>query len=176
MSNILINVILITTSLLAGYAQATEIEALPHGQVRFEQCLAAALARQPGRVVKVEFKRKAGALVYEFDLRDDQGNDWDIECDADSGAILGVEREVPAPQHPLFRAVQRISEQQARGIALEAFPGEIVETEYEVQEDGSARFEFDIATADGREMKVEVDAASGAIVEASEELWQVGFE
>lgn len=42
--------------------------------------------------------------------------------------------------------------------------------------DGAASCKFDITGKDGGKMKVEVDATSGAIVEADEERWQVGQE
>ena len=41
---------------------------------------------------------------------------------------------------------------------------------------GDASYEFDIITKDGKEMKVEVDATTGKIVESSEELYQIGKE
>ncbi|WP_204369055.1 PepSY domain-containing protein [Methylocucumis oryzae] len=53
---------------------------------------------------------------------------------------------------------------------------EVVEVEYEIEPDGKASYEFDIKTKDGKEMKVEVDATSGEIVEANSELYQVGKE
>jgi uncharacterized membrane protein YkoI len=48
--------------------------------------------------------------------------------------------------------------------------------EYDIEEGGKATYEFDIATKDGKEMKVEVDASSGKIIEKNLELWQVGLE
>ena len=64
----------------------------------------------------------------------------------------------------------------AQKTALKKYPGEIVETEYEIEPDGAASYEFDIKTRSGKEMKVEVDATSGKIVEAGEEVWQRGSE
>jgi uncharacterized membrane protein YkoI len=52
----------------------------------------------------------------------------------------------------------------------------VTETEYEVEPDGKASYEFDITGADGKEYKVEVDAATGKIVEESEEAYQIGKE
>jgi uncharacterized membrane protein YkoI len=48
--------------------------------------------------------------------------------------------------------------------------------EYELEPDGKASYEFDITEADGEEVKVEVDATTGKIVETSYEVYQIGKE
>ena len=144
---------------------------------RFEKCREAALDERPGQIVKVELKNKEGAHVYEFDIRGTDGSDWDIECNAHRGLVSGVEREVDNVNHPLFKAKAKINEAEARKIALAIYPGEIVEVEYEIEFNGAASYEFDIATPiAGQVMKVEVDATSGEIVEANREIWQIGLE
>lgn len=151
-----------------------------YGPVRLETCLETALETRAGRVIKLEMKRQRGELVYEFDIRDHNGQDWDLECSAETGRILEIEREVATPNHPDFAAWQRISEHQARQRALAAWPGEIVEVEYEIEENGRAVFEFDIYRADGTTMKVEIDSgqaeAADEVHEFSEKLWQIGYE
>ncbi|OYY82951.1 MAG: peptidase, partial [Methylophilales bacterium 16-45-9] len=54
--------------------------------------------------------------------------------------------------------------------------GTVVETEYEIEADGKASYEFDILEADKEEIKVEVDATTGKIVEVSYESYQIGKE
>lgn len=143
---------------------------------QFERCMQAALKRQPGHIIKVEGKTEQGQSIYEFDIRTSSMTDWDIECDAASGKITEVEQEVGQSSHPLFVARKKISESEAKVIALKQYPGSINEIEYEIEEDGAASYEFDIVDNDGKEMKIEVDAGSGKIVEANEEHWQIGFE
>jgi len=145
----------------------------PH---QFEKCMAAALEERPGQVVKVEFKNEEGAHMYEFDIRGIDGSDWDVECNAHRGLVSEVEREVDNVNHPLFKAKAKVSEADARKTALAVYPGEINEVEYEIEPDGAASYEFDIDTTLNQEMKVEVDATSGEIVEANRELWQIGLE
>lgn len=151
-----------------------------YGPVRLETCLETALEKRAGRVIKLEMKRQRGELVYEFDIRDHNGQDWDLECSAETGRVLEIEREVATPNHPDFAARQRISEHQARLRALAAYPGEIVAVEYEIEESGRAVFEFDIYQRDGTTMKVEIDAgqteAASGVHEFSEKLWQIGYE
>jgi len=146
----------------------------PH---QFEKCMAAALEERPGEIVKVEFKNEQGAHMYEFDIRGIDGSDWDVECNAHRGLVSEVEREVDNVNHPLFKSKAKISEAQAREIALAIYPGEVTEAEYEIEPTGSASYEFDIdTTISGHEMKVEVDATSGEITEANREIWQIGLE
>jgi uncharacterized membrane protein YkoI len=52
-----------------------------------------------------------------------------------------------------------------------------VETEYEIESNGEASYEFDIQMPDGKEVKLEVDAATGKIIENGEnEIYQIGKE
>ena len=149
---------------------------MPKTKVGMETCLKAALAKQPGTVVKLEFKIERGVPIYEFDIESKDGKAWDIECDANTGKITEVEQEVRNVDDPAFKAKMKINEAEARKIALKAYPGEIKEVEYEIEENGDASYEFDIVTKDGKEMKVEVDASTGKIVEVSEEIYQIGRE
>lgn len=49
--------------------------------------------------------------------------------------------------------------------------------EYEIEGNGDASYELDIKLKDGKEVKLEVDAASGKIVGDKEtELYQIGKE
>jgi uncharacterized membrane protein YkoI len=148
----------------------------PKTKVPLEHCLGAALKVHAGTVVKLEMKLEKGVPVYEFDIESPDGRAWDIECDARTGKIIEVEEEVASPADPKFAARMKVTEEEARRIALERHPGEIVEVEYEIEPDGKASYEFDIITAGGKERKVEVDAASGEIVEDNEEIYQIGKE
>lgn len=61
-------------------------------------------------------------------------------------------------------------------IATKAHPGEVVEVEYEIESDGGSTYEFDVIGKDGKETKVEVDAATGKIIEVHVEEWEIGEE
>ncbi len=147
------------------------------GKADMETCLKAALAKRAGEVVKLERKDERGVPVYEFDILGQDGKEWDLECDARSGTITEEEQEVASPDDPLFKAKAKIGLEQAKKTALDAYPGEIVEIEYEIEGNGDASYEFDIKAKDGKEVKLEVDAGSGKIVEDTEtELYQIGKE
>lgn len=142
----------------------------------FGNCMAAVLAEKPGQVMKVEFKLEAEKEVYEFNIRGLDGHDWDLECLKTTAEILETEREVSHPNHPLFKSNVKFNEQEARDIALALYPGKVVEVEYEIEANGNSSYEFDIETSQGFEVKIEVDAATGEVIETNRELWQVGLE
>jgi len=164
---------IVSITLLVATSFAFAADSNPH---QFEKCMAAALEERPGDIVKVEFKNEQGAHMYEFDIRGTDGADWDVECNAHRGLISEVEREVDSAAHPLFAAKAKVSEKEARVTVLSIYPGKITEVEYEIEPNGAASYEFDIDTTLNQEMKVEVDATTGEIVEANREMWQIGLE
>ena len=159
----------------AATALAAEPFAMPKTKMNMETCLQAAFSKKAGKAVKLEFKMEEGKPVYELEIAAADGI-FEFECDAHTGNITEEEREVKSPDDPLFKAKAKISAKKAREIALKAYPGKIVETEYEIESNGDASYEFDIETDKG-EVKMEVDAATGKIVEeAQEEVYQIGQE
>lgn len=60
----------------------------------FEKLNEAALAKHPEATVEdTELEDEYGRLIYQVDLRDAQGQEWDLELDATSGEILREERD-----------------------------------------------------------------------------------
>jgi uncharacterized membrane protein YkoI len=152
-----------------------------------QRCLEAALAEKKGEIVKLEvettetstesYNPPKGTSVFEIEIRTAEGEEWELTCEEATGKIVEIEREVPKPSHALFKPKAKVTEEAARKVALAAKPGKIVETEYEIEADGSATYEFDIEpAAGGDEWKVEVDASTGKVVETRLELYQIGEE
>jgi uncharacterized membrane protein YkoI len=57
--------------------------------VSFERLNAIALDRHPGATVsQTELEERYGKYIYEVELRDAQGVDWDLELDAVNGQVL----------------------------------------------------------------------------------------
>jgi len=57
--------------------------------VSFEKLNATALARHPGaKVTETELEEEYGKYIYQIELRDPQGVEWDLELDAVSGQVL----------------------------------------------------------------------------------------
>lgn len=165
----------IGASVIAVSAEAGKT-APPKTKVSMEDCMHAAVAKRAGEVVKLEFKEERGAPTYEFEVLGSDGKSWELECDAMTGRITEEEQEVADADDASFKAKAKISLEQATKTALAAHPGEVVEVEYEIESDGNASYEFDIKTQSG-EVKLEVDAATGKIIEDNEkELYQIGKE
>ena len=90
---------IITASIIAltsGLAQARDLgpdEALKlrdAGTIQsFEKLNAAALAKHPGGTVhETELEQEYGKYIYQVDLRDAQGVEWDVELDAVTVQVL----------------------------------------------------------------------------------------
>jgi uncharacterized membrane protein YkoI len=57
--------------------------------VSFEKLNATALAKHPGaKITQTELEEEYGKYIYQVELRDPQGIEWDMELDAVSGQLL----------------------------------------------------------------------------------------
>jgi len=144
-------------------------------KVSIETCLDAALDTIPGDTRKVEFKMEDTIPVYEFDIDGEDGMNYNVECNAQTGFIHEIEREVEA-NDSVFKKYAKISESEARKIALDFHPGTVVSNEMEVGFDGGVTYEYDIQTKAGFEVKVDIDAITGEVEEANIELYEIGME
>jgi uncharacterized membrane protein YkoI len=141
-----------------------------------DTCVKAAQAQYSGDMVKMEKKIEENKTVYEFEIKG-KDSSKEFECDAGTGKITESEIEVDSPEDPRFKAKAKITLDQAKDIALKKHRGNIVETEFEIESDGRASYEFDIKGADGQEVKIEIDAETGKIAEDDEkEIYQIGKE
>ena len=83
-------------TLTAGLAQARDLgpdEALKlrdAGTIQsFEKLNAAALTKHPGgKVEETELEEEYGRYIYQVEIRDAQGVQWDVELDASNGQVL----------------------------------------------------------------------------------------
>ena len=166
---------LVAAALFTNAAYAGHETFTPKKYDSLGKCLKAALTKHDGKVVKVEYKSENKTGVYEFDIESPDGTAWDIECNAKTGKVTEVEQEVKADDAK-FKELAKVTEADAKATALAAHPGAVTEVEYELEPDGKASYEFDILEADKEEVKVEVDATTGKIVEVSYENYQIGQE
>lgn len=141
-----------------------------------EKCIAAIQKLKTGELTTLEKLNVSGKAVYEFELSDANGFEWEFMCDVNSGKIIETESEVSSVNSLAFKSKMTVSENDAKTIALKAYPGVIEEVEYEIEDNGDATYEFDIVNSKGVETKVEVDAATGKIIEVAIEEWEIGEE
>ena len=90
---------LITTSLIAITASLAHARDLGPDEalrlrdagtiVSFEKLNATALAKHPGSTVtETELEEEYGKYIYQVEMRDPQGLNWDLELDAVTGQVL----------------------------------------------------------------------------------------
>lgn len=175
MFRLTIGATLVSAALFSNMAIADHANIKPKAYDSLGKCVKAALSKHDGKIVKLEMKSENKQAMYEFDVESADGTAWDIECNVKTGIVTEVEQEVKIDDAK-FKALAKVSEADAKATALAAHPGTVVETEYELEPDGKASYEFDILEADKEEIKVEVDATTGKIVELSYEVYQVGQE
>ena len=172
------HITLATTLFIAVYAASAYAD---HGSIKpkaydsLGKCVKAALSKHDGKIIKLEMKSEQKVAMYEFDIESADGTAWDIECNVQTSKVTEVEQEVKTDDAK-FIALAKVSEADAKATALAAHPGTVVETEYELEPNGKASYEFDILEADKEEIKIEVDATTGKIVEVSYEVYQIGQE
>ncbi|MGQ0657961.1 MAG: PepSY domain-containing protein [Chromatiales bacterium] len=147
-----------------------------HHGVSLEKCLAAAQQVKSGDVLKVEYLTIRGDYAYEIEIRDSGGVEWEFICDKDDGAISEIEQEAGSVDDARFKKNAKISEDQATATVTALYPGTVEEVEYEIEDNGDPSYEIDVVDSAGKELKVEVDAATGKIIEVSIEHWEIGEE
>jgi uncharacterized membrane protein YkoI len=164
---------LLSSAIILAFSSTISVQAADQG---IEKCIASIQKLKAGELIKLEKLNANGKAVYEFELRDANGFEWEFMCDVNSGKIFETESEVSSVNSLAFKSKMRVTEEDAKAIALKAYPGVIEEVEYEIEENGDASYEFDIVNSKGVETKVEVDAATGKIIEVAIEEWEIGEE
>lgn len=158
----------------SGSSSAAPTGGLPKVAVGIDQCVPAALAQQPGEALQVVLKREGGQPVWEIEIEGQDGRLYDIECSGADGRIVETERRFRSGSEPGFQELARVSEAEAQKTALAKYPGTVERVEYELEADGAPVYEFDIQMAGGQDMRVEVNAVTGALHEGHAELVEVG--
>lgn len=64
-----------------------------YSRISIDDAMTIALEQVPGEVVKVELDTENGILVYEVDIITMQGIKYEVEIDAQSGAITKIKRD-----------------------------------------------------------------------------------
>jgi uncharacterized membrane protein YkoI len=167
MKKLILTSLLATSCFLANNVMADQ---------ELDVCIKNVQAQQAGYILKLEKLKFSGKSVYEFEIADPKQGEWELLCEAKTGKIIEQESEAYDPNVPAFKKNVKITEEAAAKIALKTAPGKIREVEYEIENNGSSSYEFDILSNKGLETKVEVDAATGKVMETAVEDWQVGEE
>jgi uncharacterized membrane protein YkoI len=162
--------LLIVTSVIlsatAAISQAVEPTAL-------DKCVKAALQAHPGKMKSLSSEIEDGKAQYELDIKSLDGKYWEIECDAETGKINRTEREIRMGSEE-FKSKAKITREDATKAALAKYPGKLINTEYDIEDDGEISYEFIIQTKDGKYIEIEVDAVTGKLAGEEEVLYHIG--
>jgi len=64
-------------------------------KISLEEAKKLALAKRAGEIVEIEYEIESdGTPSYEFDIRDANGQEWEVEVDAITGKVLEEEQEL----------------------------------------------------------------------------------
>jgi hypothetical protein len=126
-------------------------------------CLDAAHAARPGVVVHWEVEDGTGrGFLIEMVAHD--GSLWRLTCDPTTGALGRNERATGYQDFKVLSARTKVPEARARRNVHQYFPGRFIDMQVSYTWRGGAIYEYDLITADDREGKVAVDAATGRIL------------
>lgn len=157
-----------------GAAPAFAAPKIPTVAVGIEKCVPTVLAKYPGEALQVVLKVEKGEPVWEIEVEAKDGRLYDVECSGKSGKIVETEERYKTADAAPFASKAKISAADATKIAIAKHPGTVEGIEFEVEDDGTPVYEFDIELADGSDIRVEVDAITGKLREAKAELVEVG--
>lgn len=157
---------------LAG-ALATTASTVVAAANPLDACVATSLAAHPGRLESLSSEIEDGKSQFELDINGKDGYGWEIECDAATGKIKRVEREIRAHSSE-FKSKAKVRLDAAMKIALDKYPGDIYNTEFDIEDDGEISYEFIIKTDSGKTIEVEVDAVNGKLAGEEEILYHIG--
>jgi uncharacterized membrane protein YkoI len=163
----------LTAMMLASmFVASSAYAATPQLTGPLDVCVQSALAKYPGVVTSLRAEIEDGKPQYELDITGNDGKFWEAECDAKTGKVTETEQEV-AGDDPAFTSKAKVSLDAALKTALAKYPGAVIKIEYEIEPDGVA-YEFDIKTASGKVLEVEVNAVTGKLGDPEEVVYQIG--
>jgi uncharacterized membrane protein YkoI len=149
-------------------ATPAELQALSRAKLSLTQAIETAERHGDGKAIEAEFEaRNDQASRYEVKVL---GRDKLVSytLDADTGKVLGTSNEAI---EKLFTRLEpddvrgaRTTLAQAIGIAEQHTDGKVIDAEVD-REGDSLRYDVTVARSDGGERELEIDGASGKIVE-----------
>lgn len=151
-------------------AMTTAAHAAP---TALDNCVKAAQDKHPGNLMSLSSEIEDGKSQYEIDIQGQDGFGWEAECDAATGKINRIEREIRANAKE-FKSKAKVRLDAAIKIALDKYPGDVLNTEYDMEDDGEISYEFVIRTNNGKMIEIEVDAVTGKLAGEEEVLYRIG--
>lgn len=158
---------------LAAILGLSATSALADHHNPLDACVKASQQKHPGKMTSLSSEIEDGKAQFEIDIHGNDGFGWEVECNAATGKINRVEREIKGSSTE-FTSKAKLRLDEAMKLALDKYPGEIVNTEYDIEDDGEVSYEFIIRTTSGKMIEIEVDATDGKLAGEEEILYHIG--
>lgn len=120
-----------------------------------------------GDVEEIELEKENGRLLYSVEITNEKG-EHDIKIDPYTGEIVEIKIEDDVGRRELSLIKTKITEEQAKTIALGNVKGTVKEVEVE-KVNGRYLYEVEVYN-DGRQFDVSIDLVTGEVVSVKEEL------
>lgn len=146
---------------------ATESTQLSTPTLSSDQAISIATSIISGTVEEIEFEKINGRLLYSVEIENSQG-EFDIKIDPYTGEVVKVEQETSVGIKELELLIPKVSEDQAKAIALTRVKGTVKEIEIE-KVNGNYIYQVEI-TKSGSEYEVSIDIMTGQILSVEEEI------
>ena len=52
-----------------------------------------ALEAKPGTITSLELEREAGIIIWQLDITADDGSEWELDIDSETGEVLSTEQD-----------------------------------------------------------------------------------
>jgi len=123
-----------------------------------------ALNEFPGVIKELELDKDDGRLGYDIEIKNENGEEAEMEIDAYTGEIFKMELEMkPNSQGSKQLPNDILSVTEVSEIALNEFSGKVKEIELD-EDDGRLLYELEIKNK-GKEAEMDIDARTGEILE-----------
>jgi uncharacterized membrane protein YkoI len=133
--------------------------ALTMPTIGFSQAKTTVLAQYPGAsIFKADLNRESGVLTWRFHLLTSDGKLVKVSVDASTGTL--IKDEVIKTT-----AMPAISLAEAKAKVMAEFPGAKIERAQFKDDESPSIWHFRLITVDGMEARVDVDAATGELLE-----------
>ena len=138
-----------------------QAELAKQATVTEEAAIKIALEQVPGTVEEVELEDENGTIIYEIEIKAEDGTEQEVDIDATTGDVVKVEAEDDEEDEDDEQKISqaelakqaKVTEEAAIKIALEQVPGTVKEVELDI-ENGTIVYEIEIRAEDGTEQEV----------------------
>lgn len=173
----------VTTALIIAVAMAgitgmdlpgAAHQALAKDKISKDEAGKIATDKYGGDIINVEEEHEDGKLVYEVEIKNSKQGRIEVDVDAHSGEIVGMEKEDEDDgdnndsNGDNNNETRQISKDDAAKIVTDKYGGDVISVKKK-HENGKLVYEVELKNSKQGRIEVDVDAASGKIVHVEKE-------